>query len=656
MKEKSDRLWISSLPAKMRRSTMKQEDVSVRGTSEASLVVGTSSPHPVDGGGAGPPRLDFLSAEFNTVDELDDNVGNFRTFQSLDGVVTADMRYHEERKRMKPSATAIDEKQAEEAEAKNSGSMVPDAEDAAPLTVISKGRTLIVDTDPERVADYGRRLNEQGLTCTLCVRGGAEELARIDSLNLMHVDSVSVSGGFGGFKATVFTGDGQTDQTGRFAGSFDLVLDLQSVPSYTGKQLPIGYYAPGEDSASLEKALGELIEMKGRFNKPQFTVFQESNCLHGRSPSRECPKCLQICPFEAIKSAQQGIVIDPYICQGCGGCALVCSVDAIRMQQPPQEEILASLRNFILDSLVQGDLSPVLTLYDKEIGNEVPSGMADTPERGCIFYGVEEIGRIGLEILLAALAYGGGSVLLVCDHSRPAAIREELQRQVQLARTIVQGLHMPADCIRFFVRQEGAIDPQARRHPESGPAVEPIKPLGSPAAFSPEHDKQTLTRLAAQHLAEAAGLRQHIIPLPEGAPFGSVAIDATACTFCMACAGACPSDALTAGGDLPRLSLVESLCHQCGLCVAACPEHAIRLLPRLLCSKEAADSQTVLREAKPFNCVECGKPFASLAMINRVQEKLTGHWMYSSDRQVRRLRMCRTCRTRDALMARDFQS
>jgi hypothetical protein len=63
----------------------------------------------------------------------------------------------------------------------------------------------------------------------------------------------------------------------------------------------------------------------------------------------------------------------------------------------------------------------------------------------------------------------------------------------------------------------------------------------------------------------------------------------------------------------------------------------------------------VLREAEPFRCIECGEPFASQAMISRMQEKLTGHWMYSSDRQMSRLRMCRACRTRDALMAKDFR-
>ena len=41
--------------------------------------------------------------------------------------------------------------------------------------------------------------------------------------------------------------------------------------------------------------------------------------------------------------------------------------------------------------------------------------------------------------------------------------------------------------------------------------------------------------------------------LPAGSPFGAVAVDPAACTLCMACAVACPSGALSAGGDVPRL-------------------------------------------------------------------------------------------------------
>jgi len=123
----------------------------------------------------------------------------------------------------------------------------------------------------------------------------------------------------------------------------------------------------------------------------------------------------------------------------------------------------------------------------------------------------------------------------------------------------------------------------------------------------------------------------------------------------MACSAACPSGALSASGDLPRLLFVEARCHQCGLCEETCPEHAIQLLPRMMCDPKTVETQVVLCEAETFRCIECNAPFAPQAMVNRMTEKLRDHWMYANERQLRRLQMCRVCRTRDALTSEDMK-
>jgi hypothetical protein len=43
-------------------------------------------------------------------------------------------------------------------------------------------------------------------------------------------------------------------------------------------------------------------------------------------------------------------------------------------------------------------------------------------------------------------------------------------------------------------------------------------------------------------------------------------------------------------------------------------------------------------------------------MIDRMQAKLVGHWMYANERQLRRLRMCGACRTADALASEDMKT
>ena len=285
------------------------------------------------------------------------------------------------------------------------------------------------------------------------------------------------------------------------------------------------------------------------------------------------------------------------------------------------------------------DQPPAVVISDSETAERAT-------DDGHIHFKVEQIGHAGLELLLAALTFGAGSISVACGPQNPAEIRKAVEWQVQMAGAILQGLGMPAGIVRFAGDVNGGA--------EAGPTA-PCRPALPPAhdTLSRVPDGRTGVRLAAQHLYDLSGAKQPRLPMPEGSPFGAVAVDPAACTLCMACAVACPSGALSAGRDTPRLSFIESRCHQCGLCKDACPEDAIRLLPRIFCDPAAVDAPAVLREAEPFRCVVCGVPFATQAMIDRMQDKLTGHWMYAGERQLRRLRMCRTCRTRDALTSQD---
>jgi ferredoxin len=613
-------------------------------------------------------QLDFFSAEFNNIDELDDNRGNYKSFQSLEGVVTSDMKHHQKRKEEKVQDNSIIE--------------MPEVEEdtccheeplkvrvAQPLTIISRGNLLIIDANMERAIDCAELLCKNGLTCTLCMPNcGSKALSvsRVGSLPLVEVDSVFTSGSFGGFSATVAGTDGTLANistligqsscgTGLESGFYDLVLDLQSIPSFTGKLLPVGYYASGEDKTRLDAALLELPEMRGRFTKPQLTELLKDRCLHGRSRSIECLQCINICPVDAIKSENGQIIIDQYLCQGCCACALVCPADAVQLLNPPRKSLLDDLSRLLSEPAAPNNgcegVLPDIFLYDQNIDGSLLKSRGGTAEN-IIYVEIEDIGRVGLEVMLVALAYGAGSVTLVCDMRSPIDVREALKQQIEQGREILQGLNMPVDCINLVLwsqtpRQNALADNSSKQYAYNFPTAISRRSIAQ-ADFAFEHDKRTLVRLAASHLFGAYGTAPPIISLQKGVPFGAVIIDES-CSLCMACAGICPSGALVAGGDEPSLCLVESRCHQCGFCVEVCPEDALRLLPRLLCNIEAADTKVLLRKVESFNCIVCGEPFASEAMISRMQEKLHGHWMYQSNRQVKRLEMCRTCRARDAL-------
>ncbi len=658
---------------------MKQANESLSGPVEkpsdltATGGKGTAGPFIDEPGGH--PAINFHSPEFNLTDDLNDWSGNYRSFQPLDGIITADMRHQMERKPYSASDSSTGDGAVLKIESKSQPTVK--AERSAPLSVISEGRTLIVDTEEKRAMALVNRLRDQGLTCTSVITGKKAietPFPRLGRSDPLEAEAIAITGAFGRFSATLtVNGDQQSLPKGfdSQAVVFDLVLDLQPVPSYVGECLPLGYYAPGTDVADLDRVMAELPEMRGRFEKPQFTSFLKNRCFHGRSRTHDCRQCLSICSFGAIRSTGREIIFDHYLCQGCGGCALVCPAEAIRLNEPSPEELIGQLRGRLENRSSGGNLPATLVIFDEEnAGHEKLPGLDNRDADHRVYFRVGQIAQVGPEIPLAALAYGAGEVLVVCGSQNSPGIKKALEGQMQMAQTILQGLGLPEEKIRLVVRPseppgtgEKAFEPFILNEPpidsSRAPLNElPIDPSQSSATFSPGPDKRMMVRLAVQHLYNQYNQSDAVqpeLPLPAGSPFGAITVDGGACTLCLACVTACPSKALSAGGQLPQLKFRESLCHQCGLCQETCPEGAIRLLPRLFCDLEAVETPKILQEAKPFRCIECGLAFTTPAMIKRMEEKLLGHWMYAEERQLRRLRMCGTCRARDALMSEDMR-
>jgi ferredoxin len=167
-----------------------------------------------------------------------------------------------------------------------------------------------------------------------------------------------------------------------------------------------------------------------------------------------------------------------------------------------------------------------------------------------------------------------------------------------------------------------------------------------PASFMPVGAKRGLLGFAFRELHRVAPRPVDVVPLEPGAPFGGLDFRVEACTLCLSCVAACPTQALSDNPERPTLRFAESLCVQCGLCAATCPEKVISLKPRLDFKAWEAPPLTV-KEEEPFRCVECGKPFGTRSSIERVVSKLRGrHWMFSGadEARVRVLMMCEDCR------------
>ncbi len=420
---------------------------------------------------------------------------------------------------------------------------------------------------------------------------------------------------------------------------FDLVLDLTTPPLLRQELLPFGYYVPGEDVQALRRALEELPEMVGEFEKPKFFNYNPDICAHGNNGLTGCTRCIDACPASAIISMGEEIAVDPYLCQGGGVCATVCPTGAITYVYPPAGDRLGRLRELLKVYHACGGLQATILLHDAEAGKARVTELAARLPEHIIPMEVAELGSAGMDVWLAALAYGAARVLLLTTPVIPNSVRSEIAAQVVYAQAIWRGMGYEEDCLQLI----GDSDDNALIAALS--ALKPQQHPVRPATFAAFDDKRTNIRLAVDHLYLQAPVRQASAALPQGAAYGEILVDRDACTLCMACVTVCPAHALADGQEVPQLKFQEANCVQCGLCATACPEDAISLSARYLYDGEARRVARVLHEEPPFCCTVCAKPFATASMIEKMTEKLKGHWMFQGE-ALERIKMCEDCRVK----------
>lgn len=451
--------------------------------------------------------------------------------------------------------------------------------------------------------------------------------------SLASASDVKVRGHLGAFRveATINGLSVDVNRTLLRDAAFDLILDLQDVPAITLPVPPLGYRVAG--SGPMEAVLTELAELVGDFEKPKFFELRPEICAHGANGIEGCRACLDVCGAGAIRSENQKISVNPYLCQGCGDCTTVCPAGAINYLYPRRGDSLARLRAMLDAWFRAGGDPPILLLYDAEAGANCEVVRADHRSDHFLPYPLEALGSVGLDFWLNALAYGCSAVYLLVLSEPSQQTTSALNTQLCHAENLLTGLGYPAGLVRLIRPHE-----LARLDRKDGVQV-------PPALHGSEDDKRTAIRLALAHLHKHAPHPPDAVDLSEGAPFGEVRVDPTRCTLCIACVSICPENALSAGDDEPRLDFIEANCVQCGLCRNACPEAAITLHPRYRFDTVDARRSRILHREEIFRCIACGKPFANAAMIRTITQRLRGHPMFQGDRH-RYLTMCEECRVK----------
>jgi ferredoxin len=432
----------------------------------------------------------------------------------------------------------------------------------------------------------------------------------------------------------------------------DIVIDLSGgAPLFPAADLRDGYLRadPGDPAAVLRAVL-KARDLVGTFDKPRYITFTEDLCAHSRSKIVGCRRCLDLCPTGAIAPNGDHVAIDAQICAGCGQCAAACPTGAAAYALPPSDALLRKLRALLGAYREAGGKQAVVMFHDAEHGLELIDALArhgDGLPANVLPVQVNEVTQIGLEALAASLAYGASAVRFLIR----AKLRHDvagLAKTIELVQPILSGLGFAGARVATIETDDPDALGSALR------AIAAMDGAAKPATFSAVGLKRDVVRHALRELHAAAPAPVDIVPLPQGAPFGTVEVNVTGCTLCLSCVSACPTGALSDDPEKPTLRFAEDACVQCGLCQATCPEKVISLKPQIDFRSATAMSR-IIKQEEPFECIRCGKPFGVKSSVERVVAKLEGqHWMFKdSKKRLDVIKMCADCRV-NAMVADNF--
>lgn len=441
------------------------------------------------------------------------------------------------------------------------------------------------------------------------------------------------------------------------ADEFDLVLDLRAQPAFQQHAPPQGYFhlpAPAQDALATVLKLRELV---GEFEKPRFFAYKQKLCAHSRNEKVGCNACVDICSAEAITSEKerQQVKVNANLCVGCGACTTVCPTGALTYAYPNVAEQGSRIRTLLATYAKAGGRTPVLLLHSQERGQAIVEelgraarvGAAHGVPANVIPMALWHSASTGVDLWLSAIAQGASHVAVLTTGEEAPQYLDGLRTQMEVAQALLNGLGYQGTHLSLLhAAHPSDLDQELQLLCGRAPATVPPT-----AGFAVLQDKRATLGLAIDHLAEHAPMQAEAIPLPAGAPFGTVLVDKDKCTLCLSCVSACPASALQDNPQLPQLRLIEKNCVQCGLCVRTCPEQAIALQPRLLLTPERKQPR-VLNEMPPYACVRCGKPFGTLKAVEAMLGKLAGHAMFQGA-ALERLKMCGDCRVIDIYSAQD---
>lgn len=370
---------------------------------------------------------------------------------------------------------------------------------------------------------------------------------------------------------------------------------------------------------------GQMINLIDEMNSPLLAV-EPQRCVLVRHRNGECLRCTAVCTTGAISLGEEGIVVSPEKCIGCGTCASACPTGCLTAANPTDEELFGAVEAALAEN--EGRVAIACErAFAMASGNRmkrdscdatapsfVPGKIAGATSDGRPLVGVVCLGRVDESLLVEATARGARSIQLIsgpcesCPHRCGGALSDEI---IVSAETLLAALGTPSPIDRIRLQHASDTREILRLRPTAsaqddtnavnaatvaGASEDCLSESGYPVA-PPTGESQQDSREPQFAHVQADGTLPHFVPERRlrlfnslkalGTPaaptvttrlWGQVTIDTELCRSCRMCTVFCPTGALTrfdAANDAFGVEHRSALCMQCRLCEAICPEQAI---------------------------------------------------------------------------------
>ena len=205
---------------------------------------------------------------------------------------------------------------------------------------------------------------------------------------------------------------------------------------------------------------------------------------------------------------------------GCGACATVCPSGAMTYAYPAPSDLGARLRTLLGEYARAGGRDAALLLH----AADAEPSLAALARRGrglparVLPVEVEHIASVGIDLWMAALAWGASGVAVLATGREAPQYREALRFQMSIAQTVANAQGYQGEHFRLI---DAGTDDVERAVWEWPVALPPRVP----ATFAATNDKRRTLAFAFDHLAQHAPVPRTTIALPAGAPFGALDVD-----------------------------------------------------------------------------------------------------------------------------------